>query len=249
MGWIKVSGRTLRFSGTLTKRNGFDEWAREDGRSAIEELASQRRFSLFGRTRGVKNSLWNDLKTAARSHTLSSAIQKEVDAYLKLTSELAVTRMSLPRTRRLRSVVVVPRVLLNGAALHAISARLGQHPELQSMTGGDALREYFCRQLVKELDGALVGSSPSLSSPMKTTGEWVVIGIDQAFSWMPQLWTGSDWRGHYFLYEAFQSTIRRSDRKDIDKQVRELAETLVSLDRTQINDILSLAQQARRHAS
>src|SRR5262249_41721581 len=147
---MKASVRFRRghawYSGAIS-RTTFLAWLETpEGRAAVDDAASRIRFVFLAKYRAAR-ALWRRLVAAARDPHVVVTIQSEMDAYLGRVHELAYSG-GLPRLRvDLHRIVVVPRVLINGAAYGAIARRLRSERAFASLEGGDAIRDFFIRTL------------------------------------------------------------------------------------------------------
>lgn len=241
MPWIRFRRGALQWRG-IDRTPGFDEWAQGEGRPVVDDLVARKRFSLLPKRWLVLRQLRRELRQACGSETLSQVIQTQVSGFFHLLAEFAYVD-ALPRTRTARRLVVVPRVLINGAAFRQTRDRLQTHPELAQLTGGEPLRYYLFLQLVQEIDRALLSASPSPRRPVIAEGEWVVVGVDLTYAWFVPLQPGPVWQGHYLLYEAPRGRMRRADRKAFAVRMKELEPVLVELSRSQRDEILRSARR------
>jgi hypothetical protein len=168
-------------------------------------------------------------------------IQSELDAYLGRLQEFAYAD-GLPRLSvDLHRIVVVPRVLVNGAAYSAISRRLRAQPSFASLEDGDALRDFFVRTLVDHLDCAIAGTMPSPGRPLAVGSEWISVGLDSAFVWRLPLLNEPPWDGHHYVLELTRDPITRAVRKAVAAAVERIGASLPSLSRMERNEILRRA--------
>jgi hypothetical protein len=221
MGWIKLAGKTLEYAGKIAQAEGFEEWATNQGKGLIEQLALKRGFTVLGAERAVRHDLWKELQIAAASDALKAAIQAEVAAFPKLLTTLAWRVDGWPASEDYKYVYAVPRLLVNEAAVVQVRRSLENSDELSRLTGAGALREYFFNQLVLELDRALTTKKFSPSDPFALGDSWLIIGIDPTFRWVSQ-----EPYGHYYLFEHTGGAIGRQERPEVEKKVAQLAAKL-----------------------
>jgi hypothetical protein len=232
MGWIKVAGKALEYAGKLAQAEGFEEWANQQGKTLIKKVALQQGYKILGKQR-AKRQLWEELQLIAASDALKAAIQAEADDYQRLVGWIAEKGSNLPRSRGYRPVVTVPRFLVNVFALDNTRKRLGQSDELGRLKG-EALKDYFFRQLVRELDKAMTSARPSPRDPFPSHGNWFVVGYDGRFRWRANTESG-----HYFLYEPYGEKMSRSDRHEIEDKMKDLAVSLGRMSAEEKEAILS----------
>ena len=135
--WVRYRRGGACYTGRIA-RAPFAAWlAMPEGQTTLDEVASRLRFKVFARARAARR-LWRHLSAAARDPVLVAAIQSEVDGYLGRMQEFAYAE-GLPRASvDLHRLVLVPRVLVNGAAYVAIARRLRSVHAFASFEGGES---------------------------------------------------------------------------------------------------------------
>ena len=238
--WVRYRRGRAWYTGRIT-RAPFVAWlATPDGRATVDEAASQARFAFLARGRAARR-IWRGLAAAARDPDVVVTIQREMDAYLGRLQEFAYAE-GLPRLSvDLHRIVVVPRVLINGAAYGAIARRLRSAPAFASLDGGHALRDFFIVTLVHDLDGAIAGATPSPKCPLTAGKEWISVGLDAAFVWRLPLLNEPPWDGHHYVLEVTRDPITRAVRKAVVAAVARIEAALPSLSRSQRIEILRRA--------
>jgi hypothetical protein len=185
--------------------------------------------------------LWRALATAARDASVAAIIQSEIDAYPGRLQDFAYAE-GLPRASvELHRIVVVPRVLINAAATGAIARRLRSVHAFMALEGGDAVRDFFVRQLVHDLDAAITRATPSPKRPLAAGTDWISIGIEGGFVWRLPLLNEPPWDGHHYLLELTRAPITRKLRKAVAETVQRLEASLPALTRVDRNEILRRA--------
>jgi len=238
--WVRYRRGRALYTGRITRAPLVAWLATPEGRAALDEAASRVRFAFLARARGARR-LWRRLAAAARDPDVIVAIQSEVDGYLGRLQEFAYAE-GLPRASvSLHRIVVVPRVLINGAACGAMARRLRSQPAFASLDGGDALRNFFFETLIHHLDGAIAGAAPSPKRPLAAGKEWTSVGLDGAFVWRLPLMNEPPWDGHHYVMELTRDPITRTVRKAVVAAVRRLEASLPSLSRSERNEILRRA--------
>src|SRR5437762_6104165 len=209
--WIRSRGGRLTYGGGISRRP-FDAWAQTpDGSAAITAAAAHVRFSLLGKHRAARRRLWTELANAAADDSVAGAVQSEADRYLVRLSQLAYAE-GLPRVAvNLYRLVVVPRQLLNGVARQCLAARLRREPALTCLDS-DPLKQFFCIQLIRDMDAAITGMQPTVKRPLPTGREWAMVGLDTAYIWFAAV-EDSRWAGHHFAFEVPRDGINRAMRK------------------------------------
>lgn len=238
--WVRFRRGRAWYTGGIT-RAPFDAWlVVPEGRATLDDAASRVRFRFLARARAARR-LWRGLAAAARNPGVIAAIQHEMDAYLGRLQEFAYAE-GLPRVSvDLHRLVLVPRVLINGAAYGAIDRRLRSERAFASLDGGDALRDFFVETLIHHLDGAIAGATPSPKRPLPVGKEWISVGVDGAFVWRLPLLNEPPWDGHHYVLELTRDPITRAVRKAVVAAVARIEMSLPSLSRTERNEILRRA--------
>jgi hypothetical protein len=239
--WIRCAQGRLEYAGRIT-RAPFAVWAAtEAGRGAIEKTASRIRFSLLGKKRSAARRLWRQLAAAAREPAVANDIQLEVSAYLRRLGELAFAD-GLPHSGvDLHRLIVVPAVLLNGAACTAIAQRMNRHPAWAALDGGDALKDFFITALIHEIETAVAGARPSPKRPLAADSDWIGVGLNTTFVWRVPVFEAPPWDGHHYVLELTREPITRAVRKQAAAQIETFEASLPGLSRGERNDILRRA--------
>jgi hypothetical protein len=238
--WVRYRGGRAWYTGRIA-RAPFAAWlATPEGRATVDEAASHARFAFLARGRAARG-FWRRLAAAARDPDVIVTIQSEMDAYLGRLQEFAYAE-GLPRVSvDLHRIVVVPRVLINGAAYGAIARRLRSVPAFASLDGGDALRNFFVVTLVDHLDAVIAGATPSPKHPLAIGKEWISVGLDGAFVWRLPLQKEPPWDGHHYVLELTRDPITRAVRKSVVAAVERIEASLPSLSRLERHEILRRA--------
>jgi hypothetical protein len=241
--WVRYRNGRVSYSGRIA-RAPFAAWlALPEGRATLDEAASHVRIPFLARQRAASR-LWRRLAAAARDREVIATIQSEMDAYLARIQELAYAD-GLPRVGvSLHRLVVVPRVLVNGAAYGQLTRRLRSLHAFSSLDGGDALRKFFVITLIREVDGAIAASTPSPKRPMSVGADWIGVGIEDAFVWLVPMLDEPGWDGHHYVLELTREPITRAVRKGVVAAVERFQASLPSLSRVERNEILRRAFHA-----
>jgi hypothetical protein len=239
--WVRWRGGRLTY-GARIARPPFDVWTRSrEGADAIVDAAREIRFALFGRQRAARNRLWRELANAATDESVAAVVQDEADRYLRHMCDLAYAE-GLPRVAvNLYRLVVVPRQLLNGVARQHLAVRLRREP---AMTCLDIrLREFFCQQIVRDLDAAVSSAPPSLKRPVDSGHGWMSVGLNTSYVWFAAV-EDSEWAGHHFAFEVPREAMSRAMRKAVTQAIETFEKSLPVLSRVERNDILRRAWPA-----
>ena len=211
--------------------------------AAVRRLAGGARGATRARRGGIAHAVRVSRQSARGTPSLA-AIQSEMDGYLGRLQEFAYAD-GLPRLSvDLHRIVVVPRVLINGAAYGAIAKRLHSERAFASLEGGDAVRDFFVATLIDHLDGAIAGVMPSPKRPLAAGTDWVSVGMESAFVWRLPLLNAPPWAGHHYVLEVTRDPITRAVRKKVVAAVERIEASLPSLSRLERNEILRRAVRA-----
>ena len=237
--WVRCSRGRLIY--TRITRASFIAWADTPrGRATVAAVARQIRFGVFGKERAARRRLWRGLASATRDAQVVALIQAEVAAYLGRLSQFAYAD-GLPCSGvNLHRLVVVPRVLLNGAAYRSVQASAGAHPAVASLEGGESLREFFVLRLIREIHTAIAGAEPSPKQPLTAGDGWISVGLNTAFVWRVPF-NAPTWAGHHYVLELTRDPITRAMRKAVAERIRAFEASLASLSRLERNEILRRA--------
>ncbi len=218
MGWFRVVDERVHYHGV--ERKAFAEWlSTRDGAEMVNEVAADIRFSLLGRARAARHSLWRDLKSAAASPDAASAFEAAAAAHARAVADLAYARELPCVVAGLRRVVLVPRVLAAGRARASIVAELGACPAFTALHAN--MRTFLLEQTLRELDLAVCQANPSSRRAVAAANGWICVGVDTAYEWVDPLWSGPGWEGHYAVYERPHG-MSRADYKVVERAVESL---------------------------
>jgi hypothetical protein len=241
---VRYSNGRLVYGGRLPRAT-FVEWTKgRTGRAVVDAAAREIRFALFGKTRAAGRRLWRQIAAAARDEDVADALNREIQGYLRRLGELAFAD-GLPRGGvGLRRLIVVPRVVVTGAAFLAIEDRLKTVPAFFALEGGNVVREFFIKTVVREADAAIVRARPSPSHPLDAGESWVSVGINLDFAWSLAPFDEPACDGHQYLAELTREPMTRAVRKAIAARIEKFEEALPSLCRAERNEVLRRALYA-----
>lgn len=239
MNWFRVSRGRLEFRGRIT-RDRFNRWTTtEEGAAAVGRVAEGLGFSLFGRNRAARRSLWRELDQATRPSSVVEAIADEASRYMQTVARLAYSD-GLPRAHiALHRLVLVPRALIAGHARAALCKRLAEIPELAGLD--EAVRIFLFDQLVIEMDAALQKGELSVRNPAQAQDEWACVGVSKGVVWVDPLWAGPDGTGHLFMYEFPRVGLSRKDRKALETAIADMSTSVALLTNLQRNAMIRTA--------
>ncbi len=236
MSWFAVRNGTLAYRGRIT-RDAFDAWLKTPEGSA-RLRAEGARMRLFAMARG-RRRLWQPLERAARSESLRKALQRETE-YFRAAMAVVSYAPGLPRVHvALHRLVIVPRPLVAARARAGVRQRLWNMSALEDVD--DAVRVFFCEQLLIEMDKALEAARPSPGRALPAHEGWSCVGTDRAYPWIDPLWSGAHWSGHFVMYEFPRAGLSRAQRKELDAAVASLQHSVTSLSRLQRESLVRTA--------
>jgi hypothetical protein len=226
MAWFRVVSNRLQYRGRLS-RGPYLAWAQTaEGAETIAARAAIDRLYFFSRLR-ERRRMWRELDRAARGEYLRKAIQHEADHFATVVVE-ASHAPGLPRlTVALHRLVIVPRSIVAARARTALRRRLYNSEALASVD--PRVREFFCDQLVRELDAAIAESRPSVFRPVLTREAWGCVGCDAEYRWVDPMFSGPGWGGHLLMFEFPSEGLSRKRRNEVDRAVHDLQDSLSNL--------------------
>ena len=238
MAWFRVASNHLRYRGHLS-RAPYAAWAKtSEGATAIDARVAQYRLYIFRRSR-ARRRMWRELELAARSQSLRNAIQSEADQFATMIVEASHAPGLPRRTIAFHRLVIVPRTLIAARARTGIRRRLFKSDALGAVD--PRVRDFFCEQLVTELDAAVAESRPSAFRPVLTPDGWGCVGRDTHYQWVDPMFSGPDWGGHLLMFEFPREGLSRKATKEVDRAVQELQNSLKNISHTQRDAILRMA--------
>jgi hypothetical protein len=239
MSSFRVSAGRLEYRGTIS-REPFTRWTRTtEGAAAINRVAGALRFSLFGRNHAARRRLWRALDSAARTHSVATAIAAEAPRFMQVVARLAYSE-GLPRAViALHRLVLVPRAMIASHARVALSKRLCDVPEVAELD--EAVQIFLFDHLVTEMDAALQKASASPQKPVMAHDEWTCVGVSKGIEWVDPMWAGPDGTGHVFMYEFPRAGMSRKDRKTLESAIAEMSVSVCSLTKLQRNAMVRAA--------
>jgi hypothetical protein len=228
--WYKVSGGRLGFRGRVT-RKPFRDWAATpEGAAAVDAVARELGFCLFGKTRTARRRMWRELEAAVADESVKAVLHASAEHYTTALAELAYAP-ALPRVAvALRRLVVIPRTMVAARGRSALNARLMACPAYADLN--ESLRAFLCHRLVLEMDDAVRRAKPSARRPVEAKEAWTCVGLDERFVWIDPLWSGRDWLGHVFMFEMPERASRK-ERRELEAAIETLQGSLPELSQVQ----------------
>jgi hypothetical protein len=238
MYWFAAKKGRLEYKGRLTRRPFLAWLATPEGESALDAAARTSGYRLFAAAR-TRRRLWRALERASQADAVRSALRQEADRFAAALAEASYAP-ALPRTQvALHRLVIVPRALVAARARAGVRHRLWN---LAPLAGVDeAVRAFFCEQLLVELDRALERAAPSASRPIAAADGWSCVGAHRPYVWVDPLWAGPDWGGHIVMFEFPRTALSSAHRKELATAVSQLQNGLTTLSRLQRDAIVRRA--------
>jgi hypothetical protein len=238
MHWYFARKGRLAYRGRLTRGPLLAWLASEEGAKAVEAAARRYRYRLFAASR-TRRRLWRELERASRHEDVRRALAEEADRFATVLGQASYAP-ALPRTQvALHRLVIVPRALVAARARIGVRTRLWNLPAFASVD--ESVKEFFCEQLLIELDLALERASPSASRPIAAADGWSCVGGHRPYVWVDPLWSGPSWSGHIFMFEFPRAGLSGAQRKELDAAVAHLQTGLTTLSRLQRDAIVRRA--------
>lgn len=238
MAWFRVASNRLRYRGRLSKEP-YAAWVRtSEGEAAIDARARQDRLYIFPRAR-ARRRIWRDLERTARGDVLRAAIQTEADHFGRVVVEASHAPGLPRRTIALHRLIILPRTIVAARVRAGVRRRLFNSATLAALDA--RVRDFFCEQLVVELDSAVAEGRPSVFRPVQTNETWGCVGRDAECLWVDPMFSGPGWGGHLLMFEFPREGLSRKQRKEVDRAVHDLQTSLVHLSRIQRGAIVRMA--------
>jgi hypothetical protein len=238
MAWFRVASNRLRYRGRVSQEP-YTTWAgTSEGAATIEARARQDRLYVLP-LRRARRRIWRELERASRSEHLREAIQSETD-HFTAAAVAASHAPGLPRrTIAFHRLVIVPRTLIGARARTALHRRLFTSETLATLD--PHVRDFFCEQVIVEIDAAVAESRPSVVRPVLTQDTWGCVGYNNDYRWVDPMFSGPGWGGHLVMFEFPREGVSRKTRKDVERAADELQSSLANLSRIQRDGIMRVA--------
>jgi hypothetical protein len=238
MPWFRVASNRLQYRGRLS-REPFVAWARTpEGYDAVDARAQERRLFIFAHSR-TQRRLWKELDAVSRGDYVRKVIESETDHFLNALVEASHAPGLPRRTVALHRMVIVPRAVVAARARTRLRKRLYNSEALAAVDAH--VRDFFCDQLVRELDAAMGASRPSVSRPVLTHEAWGCVGRDTEYRWVDPMFSGDGWGGHLLMFEFPRDGLSRRHRKEVEAAVNDLQNSLSNISPLQRDAIIRIA--------
>lgn len=222
MGWIKITGKVIEFTGRLVQAEGFEEWAIGKGKEVVQKVGLESAGRFF-KARTAKKSIWDDLASNFKDGSIfDTAIRGFVKDYYTRVYNLASKTKELGGELPAKSsITVLPRCVLNAWERVCWQGKFDNSAELAKLKGGPLLRSFFFDEMVRQLDAAFsqLASKSSPDEPLPVGLYWI-IGFDGDYQWL-------DSKGHYYVYTSWQ--IAHAADKKTKRELEQEATTALEL--------------------
>jgi hypothetical protein len=237
---VRLTNGRLTSTGRVNRAAFVDWMTTAPGHKAVTATASRIRFSITGKQRAARRRLWRELKSAVSDPRVTRAMEVEVDRYTRRLGELAFAD-GLPRVGiNLHRLVVVPHVLLNGAAYRGMSERIGALPPMRASEESAALRDFLFLLLISDCEVAVARAKPSPARPLASAGPWISVGVNTKLVWR-EFPGQPTWAGHHYVLELSRDPLTRKVRKAIASAIDTFERTLPTLGSLERSEILRRA--------
>jgi hypothetical protein len=240
--WFHVKAKRLGYRGRLAQQP-YSAWARTpEGVAAIDDRAQRDRLRIFGRTR-ARRRMWRELVLAARGESFHAALALEAKHFATMMVDVSHAPGLPRRTIAMHRLVIVPRALVAGRMRSAWQRR----PCNEAFKALEPpLRAFLMEQLVVDLDAAVAAHRPSTSRPVLTDTAWACVGHHTDYQWVDPIFTGPGWGGHLLMFEFPAQGLPRRARKELERAVQEIQESLADISRLQRDAIIQVAGDGLR---
>ncbi len=183
--------------------------------------------------------MWRELESMARTEPLRELIQVEADRFAAAIVDASHAPGLPRRTIAMHRLVIVPRTIVAARSRTALRRRLFNGEALAPLDA--RLRDFFCEQLVVELDAAVAAHRPSVQRPLLTQEAWGCVGRNTEYQWVDPVFTGPGWSGHLLMFEFPVQGLSRRARKDLEHAVHDIQNSLANLTHVQRHAIVQMA--------
>lgn len=231
MGWIKFTGSVFEYCGKIMKAEGFEEWAKSEGSTMIENVISREGFKFFAKNK-ARNLIKSNFINSGNCDTLDAVLKDISEDFFKSPGILGINQKKLPKVNSFSKVVVLPRFLLIIYTYKEIKSALHGSAMFNRITYGDYFKEYVYSKLLSELDSAIFTHKISVRKPIVTSNNFSIIGKDETYPW------NDLYPGHYYLYNTKFSY-------DEDSAENDLHETKVFLGKISEREIENIVNHLK----
>lgn len=237
MGWFRRASNRLQYRGRLSRKPYSDWVSTNEGVATVDSRMRQDRLRLFARTR-ARRRIWRELDQAARTEPLRAALQAEADRFSSILVQLSHAPGLPRRSFLLHRLVIVPRALLAGRIRTMLRQRL--HAALPGAFDARVC-DFFSEQLIVELERAMAECRPSVSRPFLAGEQWACLARDTEYQWVDPIFAGQGWGGYLVMFEFPRQGLSRKTRRDLERAVADLQDSLALISTLQRHDIMRLA--------
>jgi hypothetical protein len=238
VGWFRVASSRLAYRGRLS-RHAFSTWTTtSEGGVALDERAQRDGLRVFAHGR-ARRRMWRELDAVSRAEPFRGLMQFEANHFAATMIDVSHAPGLPRRTIALHRLVIVPRTLVAGRMRIALHRRLFNGDALAAID--PRMREFFCEQLVVELDGAIAEHRPTVSRPLLTPEAWGCVGHHTEYEWVDPMFSGPGWGGHFLMFEFPRQGLSRRERRELEQAVQEIQSSLQNIPRNQRHAIVQMA--------
>ncbi|PDT85118.1 hypothetical protein CO669_31660 [Bradyrhizobium sp. Y36] len=225
MGWIRIAGKSLEFTGKIVQSASFEDWALSKGEQIVNEFAQKRTIAFFGKKKAAKKEIWQDLVNVSRKPALFAVINDLAKSYER-TILLVANAVQSNQYLADGHTYAVPTTAVNSLHRAIVESRLSKSDEFRELKGGAELQSFFYDEFVAQLDSAFQLLRPSASDPLKLSDSWYAVGSNVDYDWR---YTNETWKGYLFLHGRSSHYVEPSkDRNRLEK----IAKQITSLELT-----------------
>jgi hypothetical protein len=196
MGWIRVVGKSLEFTGKIVASASFEDWALAKGEQVVNEFAQKKTIALFGKRKAAKKELWKNLVDVSQKPALFTVINNLAKNYQTM---IVVVADAIEDNKYVANglTYAIPTTAINSLYRAVVEGTLSKSDEFQELKGGPELRSFFYDEFVAQIDSAFQLLRPSTSEPLRLSGEWYAVGSNADYDWR---YPGEAWKGYLFLH-------------------------------------------------
>lgn len=234
MGAIKITGKGLVIVGKIMEGEGVEEFLKGIGEDLLTTYAPESMKWFRPEARAV-DALNSEIETTISDTGLRNLVQQTLGRYPEIIGQIATKADAIPSPKNSIDLRLVPRYLVNEAALREIARPLDDAARLQALKGGPHARQIFYLQLVRGLDESYTNSGVSVTKPLQASNNTVIIHYDPDFNWMPNS-ADDKYKGAYVVYWGDEAKLKKH-RKEVKQELDTFVTELAALSQKDIDDI------------
>ncbi len=191
MGWVRFTGKSLEYTGKIKKADSYEKWAIGEGKEVIGTYRRDMKCHFIsGKMRYAKKMLWDDLRQITNTQILKAAINEEVKNYTLIPGIISEKGTGLMKSDTFPNVTVVPLYMIHQYAFDGIVSRLDASDEINRLKGGDLLKQFFFRELTRQLDMILLSIKIDTHRPVASFGNAYIVATERSYRWSDTLLPG-----------------------------------------------------------